>query len=640
MKKVCFLSFIVAIIAILTAFRKDRGMAAYSLTYQEKLALFKQETNLLLQTIQQTDISTSEGRSTINHQVNVAREQMKRMDFWFRYLEPIMYRKINGPLPVEWETEVFEKFEAPYKREGAGLTLAALYMEEEGFKKDSLLSLVQQALDATATFSADSITGNLKTHHHFFLCNRLFLLNLAAIYTTGFECPDTARVIPELRILLEDVAATYRVYNESFPATPLNEEYLYLYSKAIAFAEKQPEEFSRFDHFSFIKDYVNPLFRLNQQFINAYRVMTKSFVDYSLSKTSKSIFDKQLYYGQNPRGLFLRVQDETLLAEMDRVGKLLFYDPVLSGNNKRSCASCHKPTEYFADTLFAASRQFNGKDLLERNTPSLVNAGFNHLLMLDGAHISLQNQARAVLMNPAELGGNEAEIVKKVMSCPDYKKVFDKLLEYTPAQPEMSIDHITSAITFYYSKFSNYFAPFDEAMNDNKTLSEDARKGFNVFMSKAQCATCHFVPQFNGVKPPYVGSEFEVLGVPADTSFSKLSGDKGRYGVNPATETLNAFRTGSLRNAEYTAPFMHNGVFKTLEQVIDFYDAGGGAGRGLAVNNQTLSSDSLYLSPMEKNQLLAFMRSLNEQIRFEPPPEKLPVSKNKQLNSRKPGGEY
>jgi cytochrome c peroxidase len=640
MKKVCVLSFILAIIAILTAFTKDRSMAAYSLTYQEKLALFKLETNSLLQTIQQTDISTLAGREKINHQVNVAREQMKRMDFWFRYLEPIMYRKINGPLPVEWETEVFEKFEAPYKREGAGLTLAALYMEEAGFKKDSLLSLIQQALDATATFSADSITGTLKTHHHFFLCNRLFLLNLAAIYTTGFECPDTARVIPELRILLEDVGETYRVFNESFPATPLNEAYLSLYNKAIAFAGKQPEEFTRFDHFSFIKDYINPLFRLNQQFINAYRVMTRSFVDYSLSKTSKSIFDKQLYYGQNPKGLFLRVQDEALLAEMDRVGKLLFYDPVLSGNNKRSCASCHKPTEYFADTLLAASRQFNGKDLLERNTPSLVNAGFNHLLMLDGAHISLQNQARAVLVNPAELGGNETEIVKKVMSCPDYKKVFDRLLEYTPAQPEMSIDHITSTITFYYSKFSNYFAPFDEAINDNKSLSEDARKGFNVFMSKAQCATCHFVPQFNGVKPPYVGSEFEVLGVPADTSFSKLSDDKGRYGVNPAAETLNAFRTGSLRNAEYTAPFMHNGVFKTLEQVIDFYDAGGGAGRGLTVNNQTLSSDSLHLSPMEKSQLLAFMRSLNEQIRFEPPPEKLPASKNKQLNSRKPGGEY
>jgi cytochrome c peroxidase len=159
-------------------------------------------------------------------------------------------------------------------------------------------------------------------------------------------------------------------------------------------------------------------------------------------------------------------------------------------------------------------------------------------------------------------------------------------------------------------------------------------------MSKAQCATCHFVPQFNGVKPPFVGSEFEVLGVPADTSFKQLSPDKGRYEVNPAVETMNAFRTGSLRNAEHTAPYMHNGVFRTMKEVIDFYDAGGGAGKGLTVPNQTLSSDSLHLTQTEKENLIQFLQTLNEKILFEAPPEKLPLSKNKNLNSRKVGGEY
>src|SRR5688500_15720855 len=137
-------------------------------------------------------------------------------------------------------------------------------------------------------------------------------------------------------------------------------------------------------------------------------------------------------------------------------------------------------------------------------------------------------------------------------------------------------------------------------MNENKPVEESAKKGFNLFMSKAQCATCHFAPQFNGVKPPYVGSEFEVLGVPADTLYQSLSKDQGRYEINPAEETNHAFRTGTLRNIMQTAPYMHNGIFKTMDQVIKFYNGGGGAGRKLLVPNQTLSSDSLALTKQEK----------------------------------------
>jgi cytochrome c peroxidase len=159
-------------------------------------------------------------------------------------------------------------------------------------------------------------------------------------------------------------------------------------------------------------------------------------------------------------------------------------------------------------------------------------------------------------------------------------------------------------------------------------------------MSKAQCATCHFVPQFNGVKPPYVGSEFEVLGVPSDTLYSSLSADSGRYSVHPAPEMRNAFRTGTIRNAAHTAPYMHNGVFRTLQQVVDFYDVGGGAGHGLIVPNQTLSSDSLKLTDAEKKSLIAFMKSLDEEIIFEPAPAELPVSGSKTLNNRKSGGIY
>jgi len=606
---------------------------------------FDKQQHVLLDQIRESSLSYGDSKSVIEslvikHDMESARLKLKSVDFWLRYFEPVAYKKINGPLPVEWENEVFEKFEKPYKREGAGLSLAELYLNTKGFTKDSLLHLVQLSVDATKTFMADSITRQLDTFDHFFLCNRLYLLNLAAIYTTGFECPGNDNIIPELRSMLAAVKNIYTAYNQSFPATPISPEYLDLYNKTIDFVNRQPGDFTQFDHFGFIKDYVNPLFAINQKLIVQYGVVSNSFNDYTLNNDANSIFDKSLYTPQNTKGIYSLVTDKDALSEIKAVGKLLFYDPILSGNNSRSCVSCHKPKQYFTDTSCATSLQFDRKNRLPRNTPTLVDVVYNHLLMLDGKHISLQNQGRDVMTNPKEMGGNEKEIVEKVLSCKEYKNTFKKLVKLTPEEKGITLDHIVSAITYYYSDFSNYYSPFDETMNAGKPLDNEAVKGFNIFMGKAQCATCHYVPQFNGVPPPYVSSEFEVLGVPEDKTCNKISEDKGRYLVNPAFETLGAFRTGSIRNAEFTKPYMHNGIYNTLDEVIDFYDAGGGAGKKLAVPNQTLSSDSLRLTVSEKKELISFIHSLNEQIIFQEPPAKLPSSSDKELNARKVGGEY
>jgi cytochrome c peroxidase len=503
-----------------------------------------------------------------------------------------------------------------------------------------LLQLIRKSKVAVKTFEADSITGQLNVYHHFFLANRLFLLNLAAVYTTGFECPDTSNIIPELQSMLNGTGKIYKTYNETFPSTPITNEYLDAYAKTIAFAREQSANFSNFDHFSFIKDHVNVLFVLNQQFINKYNVISTNLNDYTLSNNNRSIFDKSLFDPQNTKGIYSLIEDEKILNEIKHIGKLLFYDPILSGNNSRSCASCHKPTQYFTDTTQKTSLQYDSQHPLPRNTPTLINSVYNHLLMLDGKHISLQAQGREVITNPVEMNSNEKELVKKVLSCREYKDAFRKLLKLTPEEKEVSLDHIVSAITFYDGSFSRFTAPLDDGMNNKIEIGEEVKKGFNLFMSKAQCGTCHFVPNFNGVKPPYIGSEFEVIGTPEDTSFTAISIDKGRYLVNPASETLNAFRTGSIRNAQYTRPYMHNGVFNTLEEVIDFYNAGGGSGKNLPVANQTLSGDSLKLSVTEKKQLIAFIHSLNEDIIFENPPTALPLSSDKQLNKRKVGGQY
>ncbi len=643
--KTYFIALLLASFVVLTnlSFRSpsaDADNTIYTKLYSSRIQAFNETEQDLIKLILSSDINNQDGIHSIKNKIAEARLKMKAVDFWFRYLDPTAYHQVNGPIPVEWETEVFEKFEKPYRRNGAGLGLAELYLDEKGIHKDSLIALINSSIKITDVYQADSITRNLNSYHHFYLANRLYLLNLAAIYTTGFECPNAGNIIPELVSMMESSWQLYTAYDLSFPNYPVKQPYLVLYQQALNFVKKQPVDPVKFDHYHFVKDYVNPLFRLNQEMIREYKVFSNNFNDFTLDDASTSIFDKSLYKGQNEKGIFLPVDDTAALNEIKEIGKLLFYDPILSGNNKRSCASCHKSTEYFTDTAIATSLQLNNRQSLPRNTISLVNVVYNHLLMLDGKHTSLLNQGKDVVTNSIEMGSNENDIVKNVLSCDVYEKAFKHFVKLTPNSKKISVDHIISAVVLYYSRFSNYYAPFDDAMNKQMPLAENAVKGFNLFMSKAKCGTCHFVPQFNGVKPPFISTEFEVLGVPADTSFSRLSADSGRVKVNPAAEMMNAFRTGTIRNAEHTKPYMHNGVFKTLEEVINFYDAGGGAGRGLKIKNQTLSQDSLKLTNIEKEQLLVFMHSLNEDIQFDELPGKLPESKNKKLNNRKVGGEF
>ncbi len=636
-------AFLVILVTVATVFCFSFNVKvnkSYYNLYTNALQAFKQQQSALKLSIVSTDLSSEESLLQLRKEIEAARLKLKNIDFWLRYFEPNAYRQINGPLPVEWENEVFEKFEKPYRREGAGLSLAEISLDQKPLVKDSLLELIKKSQEAIKTFEADSITSQLDSYSHFFLANRLFLLNLSAIYTTGFECPDTTNIIPELLSMLQGTKVIYENYNLSFPETPITNEYLDVYGKTISFVSRQPASFSAFDQFDFIKDYVNPLFALNQKFINSYQVTSVNFNDYTLNNSAPSIFDKSLYASQNTKGIYSLVEDKKTLEEIRYIGKLLFYDPILSGNDMRSCASCHKPTEYFTDTSVSTPLQFDRQQHLPRNAPTLINSLFNHLIMLDGKHVSLQDQGKDVITSPAEMNSNEKELIKKVLSCREYKDAFRGFVKLTPEEKTLSLDHIVSAITYYDGSYSRFYSAFDEAMNNKAQVSDEVKSGFNLFMSRAKCATCHFVPNFNGVKPPYIGSEFEVLGTPEDTSFRKLSADSGRYLINKAPETLHAFRTGSIRNAKYTKPYMHNGVFKTLEEVIDFYDVGGGLGKKLVLDNQTLSRDSLKLTAAEKKELLAFIYSLNEDIIFEDPPVSLPRSSDSMLNLRKVGGQY
>lgn len=640
MKKSLWLIAIITLGFFCYSFRYEAATPPYRNLYEERMKILAKSTDTLLEFVAAADLSDAEVVNTIRNHIARARLAMKAADIWLRYLDPLAQKLINGPLAVEWETEAFEKYEPPYRREGAGFTLAFQCLESRPVDRAQLIAYLQKARDAVDVFLADSVMSRLADADHFLLCNRLFLLHLAATYTTGFDNADATTVITELRYMLKQNRVVYERYNASFPEKPLTIAYLERYDSLLSFVGNQSDDLTAFDHYSFLREYINPLFMINQQLIVRYQVTSRSMMDYALNKKALSLFDKKLYHAQNAKGVFLRVTDTTVLQQIQELGKLLFFDPLLSGNNQRSCASCHMPEQSFTDTACRTSLHYDRQNFLTRNSPSLLNVTYQHLLMYDGKHTNPDLQARAVISNPDEMKGSESEALRKILSCPSYKAAFQKLLPFTPQQPEISMAHITSALSFYYAQNDGARSLFDNAMDGQVQLDDRQRHGFNLFMGKAQCGTCHFVPQFNGVKPPFLGSEFEVIGVPADTGFSKLSADPGRYEWLNAAEMQHAFRTSTLRNAARTAPYMHNGVFRTLEEVIDFYDAGGGVGHGLTVPNQTLSADSLKLTQAEKSDLILFLHTLNEAELQDTRPPALPASGIKAFNRRKPGGDY
>lgn len=612
---------------------------AYHTLFVERVTAVEEALQKALHTLDAQDPATENGRASILASLHDARLAVKRSDLWLRYLDPVGYRSINGPLPVEWESEAYEKNGRPHKRIGAGVILAELHLtDEEHPTREALRALLAPAQEAVLRFKG--LSAKLAQPDHFLFCERLQVLNLAAIYTTGFECPDADRMLPELEALLSAGLEAQDAYNAAFPSTPITPEHHQLYSAALAFIRSSPNDPDAFDRYTFLRKHVAPLYRSVQGMIARYGVRSSSMVDYSLDPDERELFSKGLYRAQDGKGVFGQVKDAGDLKLLEDLGRQLFFDPLLSGNGQRSCASCHSTTMAFTDTTRATPIAFDHQGALDRNAPTLINAELNHVLMHDGRHPHLRAQAHAVITDAREMGGNMAAVIDRVQHSAEYVEGFTPLLKYTPRLTGIGPHHVLSAITYFYTQQSTGLSPFDRAMQGKEEVSPEVVHGFNLFMGKAECATCHFVPHFNGVKPPYNGNEFEVIGTPADTAYTALSKDRGRFDALPEPEMDHAFRTGGLRNIARTAPYMHNGVFRTLRQTIDHYNNGGAAGRGLDVPNQTLSSDSLHLSETEKRALEAFMISLNEDLPTVSVPAKLPACTAEGMARRKVGGDY
>jgi cytochrome c peroxidase len=280
---------------------------------------------------------------------------------------------------------------------------------------------------------------------------------------------------------------------------------------------------------------------------------------------------------------------------VEELGELLFFDPILSTDSTISCASCHKPQFAFADNVPFSF----GVDSLKgnRNTPSAMNLAERFFFFHDGRAESLEEQAKGPIENPIEMNLPLTVAIERLKRHQQYNDFFIKLFKRRATKEDL-----TFALAEYERGLETADTPFDDYMAgiDTLSFSESAKRGRMIFNQKAKCFDCHFGPDFTA-------DQFRNIGL----FNGKNLNDSGRYLITKKTEDIGKFKTPGLRNATVTSPYMHNGMFKTLRDVIDYYD-NPNKFISNAVNRDTLLSKPLNLSEQEKKDLENFLIALTD----------------------------
>jgi cytochrome c peroxidase len=317
--------------------------------------------------------------------------------------------------------------------------------------------------------------------------------------------------------------------------------------------------------------------------------------------------------------------DNPTTPEKVELGKLLFFDPILSDDNTLSCAHCHHPHLGFSDGLprsrgrggKGAGRERTGGIELTRGAPSLWNTVYNHRQFWDGRAAHLEEQARMVITTPEEVNADPAELVRELKAIPEYRALFDKAFGGKDGEA-ITFKNITYAIAAFQRTLVSFNSRFDRyAAGDGSALSPQEKRGLKLFLSpKTRCNECHGIPTFTN-------RDFKVIGVPdpkdGPADVAKPEAERGRGGGPNG-----AFKIPTLRNIALTAPYMHNGVFETLEEVLDFYAGGGGRGLGLDVPLQDDKIRKFTLTPQEKADLIAFLLALTDESALPEIPKRVP----------------
>jgi cytochrome c peroxidase len=541
-----------------------------------------------------------------------ARLQYKRIEHFITYFQPeAINRYINGaPLPKTEEAN-------PDHTIIPSMGLQAL--DEVIFEEDPDLEevdfLVQELIYYWRPIYQFERSRRFQ-HRYVFESCRYQILRIYTLGLTGFDTPGSVNAIPEAIVSLGELSKTISSYRQMFEGTTslvraIEEFKSYLNGH---------NDFENLDRLFILRNFVNPLYSGIYDLQSTLQIEMVDEVDPTLHAVN---YDAKYLFSQD----FLNKSYYAQIADSDlndpkkiQLGKILFHDPILSKEVNMACVSCHDPTQAFTDGLKKSKSNTPGMTT-DRNSPTLINAVYSDKYFYDLREYDLERQVKHVVMDSKEFNMDFIDLADRLKTSNEYVELF-KDAYGDRDRYGISSWSISNALAAYVASLASWNSPFDQyARGELTTLPDNVIRGHNLFMGKAACGTCHFAPTFGGTVPvEYRESESEVLGVPAfpDTVDATLDEDPGRINSGKIRDELPhfafSFKTTTVRNVALTAPYMHNGVYDSLEQVLDFYNRGGGAGIGIELEHQTLPDSPLNLTQSEQKDIIAFLESLTDTV--------------------------
>lgn len=301
---------------------------------------------------------------------------------------------------------------------------------------------------------------------------------------------------------------------------------------------------------------------------------------------TKTLFTQPDYF---PKPVY-DLKNNPLTTQQVLLGRQLFYDPILSADNTISCATCHSPFNGFAHSDHDLSHGIHDQ-IGTRNAPALMNLAWHKNFMWDGAIHHLDVQALAPISHAREMGSNIQEVLTKLKAAPKYQALFYK----TYHDSTISTERVLKTLAQFQLTLISDHSKYDSVQRKTTVFSAQEKKGYLLF--KKHCNSCHTEPLFSTYN--YANN-----GLATDSTLN----DKGRYTISQNPADSLKFKIPSLRNLSYTAPYMHDGRFNTLHEVLNHYTKG--IIHSVTLNEELLSPISL--SGTEKVDLISFLLTLND----------------------------
>ncbi|WP_066440621.1 cytochrome-c peroxidase [Chryseobacterium sp. CCH4-E10] len=532
------------------------------------------------------------------------RNSFKEIEFYVAYHYPEFTKTHLNAAPL-FHIEAAGTTSYTLPPEGLQVLDEMVFSDEANEKKDEIKAITDFLFNSYASFYLSSMKNGISKGNNKTLPLRIELIRIYSLGVTGFDTPGSLNISEEAEHAFTGMKKY--IQDDSYFKNYNTEKANLLFTAGIRYLSGN-KDFETFDRIEFYKKFIQPLY----QELGSWDGRADDLKEFSgWNPASTNFFSSDFL---DPYFYTLLKNDEDNEA-LRKLGKQIFYDQNVSDNGKMSCATCHLPENAFTDLKVKSQSNVDGKTVL-RNSPTLYNAVFAKRFFYDLRAFYLEQQAEHVIYNKDEFNTSYDNIIKKLNANPEYKKAFKIAFK----KGNINRENFSKALSSYVASLYSYESDFDQFMRNEKEISSDVKKGFNLFMGKANCATCHFAPTFSGLVPPFFNeNESEVLGITAKPLSDKpleVDADKGRINSPVKKENSwiyeNSFKTVTVRNIALTKPYFHNGAFGTLEEVLEFYNEGGGEGLGLKINNQTLAADKLNLTPKEIKQIIAFLNSLTD----------------------------